>query len=129
MLNSKIMATYFVECAIWTESDGQEITLDKDTLPKAEIICKNFIGAITHLEDELRELKAYYSHEDCNGYLEAALGHDLWLTSQRHGAGFWDRDPDTLPKHLQTTLTNIAHKFEGRFYVDIVDGVFYLDLV
>ena len=127
MLNPTIMATHFIDCVIWTESDGLEVTLDKDTLPKAEVICKNFIEAITHLEDELRELKAYYSHEDCNGHLEAALGNDLWLTSQRHGAGFWDRD--TLPEHLQTTLTDIAHKFEGRFYVDIVDGVVYLDLV
>lgn len=127
MLNPKIMATHFVDCAIWTETDGQEVTLDKEVLPKAEIICKNYIEAISHIEYELRSLKAYYSHEDCNEHLEAALGHDLWLTSQRHGVGVWDRD--TMPAHLKTTLTDIALTFEGRFYVDIVDDTLYLDLV
>jgi hypothetical protein len=26
------------------------------------------------------------------GYDASRLGHDLWLTRNKHGAGFWDRD-------------------------------------
>lgn len=44
------------------------------------------------------------------------IGHDLWLTMNRHGAGFWDRD-------LQKTgerLTDAAH-LAGEKYVYIGD--------
>ena len=42
---------------------------------------------------------------DGNPYETA--GHDFWLTRNRHGAGFWDRD--AVPEDAQTALTNAAH--------------------
>ncbi len=49
-------------------------------------------------------------------------GHDFWLTRNRHGAGFWDRDYGDIGKKL----TDAAHKFgeceiysgdEGKIYI------------
>ncbi len=37
---------------------------------------------------------------------EAQIGHDLWLTRNRHGAGFWDGD---YPDDLGQALTDAAH--------------------
>lgn len=33
-------------------------------------------------------------------------GHDLWLTRNRHGSGFWDRDYD---ESVSKALTDAAH--------------------
>lgn len=40
--------------------------------------------------------------------------HDLWLTRNRHGAGFWDGD---YPEEIEDVLTDMAHAF-GEVYVD-----------
>lgn len=45
------------------------------------------------------------------------IGHDLWLTRNGHGAGFWDRG---LGK-LGNQLTEISEKFGNR-YVFEMDG-------
>lgn len=41
------------------------------------------------------------------------VGHDLWLTQNRHGAGFWDRGLGKLGEQL----TEIAHWF-GEMYAE-----------
>ena len=58
------------------------------------------------------------SKKDIDGFIELAgdllnnmrddqIGHDFWLTRNRHGAGFWDRGLGDKGKKL----TNIAHSF------------------
>lgn len=41
------------------------------------------------------------------GYSWERAGHDFWLTRNRHGAGFWDRDE--LPQRTRAALTSWAH--------------------
>lgn len=46
-----------------------------------------------------------WSGTDSRGYIdnepaEARAGHDLWLTRNGHGAGFWDRDLGELGDRL-----------------------------
>lgn len=44
------------------------------------------------------------------------LGHDLWLTRNHHGAGFWDGD---WPEPVGTALTDLTKKFkELSIYLD-----------
>lgn len=50
-------------------------------------------------------------------------GHDLWLTRNRHGTGFWDRGGkygDGLTEDLAKRLTDAAHK-AGERYVYLGD--------
>jgi hypothetical protein len=48
------------------------------------------------------------------GYEVSTAGHDFWLTRNRHGAGYWDRDLDQAGRDL----TQAAHAFgECSLYV------------
>jgi len=59
------------------------------------------------------------------GYTPAQAGHDLWLTRNRHGAGFWDRGQ--LQKDgLGRALTEFAHAY-GERYVTESDGFLYVE--
>lgn len=50
----------------------------------------------------------YGAHPDA-GSAEAAFGHDFALTRNGHGAGFWDRADEGLPKALGDALTAVCH--------------------
>lgn len=53
------------------------------------------------------------------------LGHDFWLTRNRHGAGFWDRDFGT--EESRQALTKLSDVFGE---IDLVmgdDGLLYLE--
>ena len=80
----------YVACALWssttyTPNGTEEEALDSlhsidDLAPKARQTlrrdCEDFVGT------NLRDLEGINA-EDC--------GHDLWLTRNHHGAGFWGR--------------------------------------
>src|SRR6185369_9315761 len=61
-----------------------------------------------------RERWGYGSHPDA-GSPEAAFGHDMYLTTARHGTGFWDREELKTPvnggRSLGDLLAEEAHKF------------------
>ena len=46
---------------------------------------------------------------DLSGIEPKQLGHDLWLTRNRHGAGFWDRGLG----EIGDKLTELAHSYGG----------------
>ena len=76
------MADAYVEAAYFTDEehqhDGYELTsIFKNDAYRA---CRNFEDACDALSIDLR------------AYDPDQLGHDLWLTRNGHGAGFWDRD-------------------------------------
>ena len=48
------------------------------------------------------------------------IGHDLWLTRNREGAGFWDRE--YLPKDQAERLTNAAEPMHSRRVVRVRGG-------
>jgi hypothetical protein len=57
-------------------------------------------------------------------YGEESLGHDIWLTSQRHGAGFWDRGAGELGERL--TQACRACGFDGADIYIGADGKLHL---
>ena len=57
-------------------------------------------------------------------YGEESLGHDIWLTSQGHGAGFWDRGAGELGERLTEACR--ACGFANTSLVVGDDGKLYL---
>ena len=95
----------YIECALWSSTTGDDMgtpldsidaELSADALASMTADCVQFQEANRALLDEARETRA-----------DDHLGHDFWLTRNRHGSGFWDRSE--LSKELQTALTDAAH--------------------
>ena len=51
------------------------------------------------------------------------VGHDFYLTRNRHGAGFWDGD---YPDELGRRLTDAAHVYGTSELMPAGDGTLYL---
>lgn len=86
------MSHAYAVCALWSSYDpghGDE-PLDDEFTPD---------DITTGTRDEMRADCADFltsNYADCQemmarGYDPGQLGHDFWLTRNRHGAGFWDR--------------------------------------
>lgn len=91
----EVMARHFIIAALWAECpEGTNPRATKQAQRDALVICTQFAESAGTLLDDAANRPGYGAHPDCGtlhaGY--AAAGHDLWLTSQGHGAGFWDRD-------------------------------------
>ena len=77
----------YIECALWASTGDDERPLDDD-------YCFGDIADATYAEmaaDVCRFLADNW--DDCmnHGCGMVQVGHDLWLTRNGHGAGFWDR--------------------------------------
>lgn len=90
------MVTAYIDCALWCTSDestpsgGYPLNrnydrsdIHPDTLEAIYSDCNVFLH---RLPEHVRGVITNYSNE-----LERC-GHDLWLTRNGHGAGFWDGD-------------------------------------
>jgi len=92
MTFDKFLSDYLI-CASWTNDDVPISVKAKGELEKK---ARAFYDANEVL---------IVQWEDC-GY---SAGHDLWLTQNHHGAGFWDRASTVWAKELGNTLTKLAH--------------------
>jgi hypothetical protein len=85
---------HYMICGLWATNDNSDESggnplddkytiedIHPDSVKKMRKICKEFLKKAYSL---LEKVEHIYS-------LEYA-GHDFWLTSGRHGAGYWDRD-------------------------------------
>ena len=75
-----IMADHYSICANWAD----DVEIDSDFEDHARKTCSDFFVKFPGV---------------CLGFTAEQLeqcGHDLWLTRQGHGAGFWARDDDTF---------------------------------
>ena len=62
-------------------------SLDAEPAPKSEEVMRKDCAAFVTLIDEL-------GIDATQNWNAEQLGHDLWLTRNGHGAGFWDRGHD-----------------------------------
>lgn len=104
----------YVECALWTE----ESRLDEE----ATEIGVDVLGLGPEANDELRAaMRAFLDDEDVAALVAqldpAQVGHDFWLTRNRHGAGFWDRGLGEVGRKL----TDAAHAY-GDAYLYLGDN-------
>lgn len=116
----------YLVCALWASTDDSNEPLD-DTFGIDDFAPEAIAEAIRHCEefekfnaadcDAYREQRTY---DGAQGTVDDYLGHDLWLTRNRHGAGFWDRGLGALGERL----TAAAHDMgEAAVFVD--DGRIY----
>ena len=94
----------YIECAFWCDASPDSEDMDgagfSDLAPEA---LASMVQACADFQTENAELlSAYY---ECRA--PSYAGHDLWLTRNHHGAGFWDRG---LEANLSKLLTDAAHR-------------------
>lgn len=107
----------YIECALWSSPDNADDTggepldtnygpddLAPETLDTMRAECADFLFHCSRLGIAFDGLDA------------SQVGHDFWLTRNRHGAGFWDRGLGVLGDRL----TDAAHSF-GESYLHIGD--------
>ena len=97
-MNSQKMYNAYIEAVFFTDTgDTDQPSSNQELTPyftsKAHIDCSNFLRAITGIGIE-------FDYEQ--------LGHDLWLTRNGHGTGFWDR-PEIYGKQLSDFFTRISY--------------------
>ena len=98
------MLSHYLTCAAWADlPEGAEAGLDfaPCAIESAIADCMRFAGI------------NWLFIKDCN---PEQVAHDLWLTRNHHGAGFWDRPEVYGGKDNAEKLTDSAHSF-GELYV------------
>ncbi len=112
MTNIQTMTDAYIEAIYFTDTgdtDQPEAGADLTPLTRmqAYLDCRNFYWAATE------ELGVHPGHINWT-----QAGHDLWLTRNGHGAGFWDRADDVYGETddgapLKTIFTALAKAMGG----------------
>lgn len=121
------VADHFIVAAIWADApEGTRPRATTGTQARAFDICKAFIDRNHDLFNRAMERATvgYGAHPDA-GSAEAAFGHDLWLTLQGHGAGFWDRTELITDDDLGDKLAQACRAFKTPDF-GFYRGWFYL---
>lgn len=118
----------YIEAALWSSNDestpqgGEPLDadygiedIDPDTVERMAADCQQFQG------ENAADLSCY----DHPQWTTAELGgHDFWLTRNRQGCGFWDRN-DCLPDDAGERLTAASKRY-GQYYLYVGDdGIIY----
>lgn len=97
----------YLIAALWSSSTGDGTPLDRD----------HDIGDFARdAENELQReyddfLKKFGDELDAlGGMAHQMAAHDLWLTQNGHGAGFWDRKESLYGKGLQDRMDKYASR-------------------
>lgn len=99
----------YVECALWSTCEYDDEGNYREPL-------EDNYGTEDIAEETLKEMRAdcdafWQDNLECHSNPEQA-GHDFWLTRNRHGAGFWDRSPETYPDDPDgKKLTDSSHAY------------------
>lgn len=109
-INTDAVLRGYITCALWSsndesdESGGEPLDSNYSASDLAPATLRDMRA------DVERFVSANRSALTRSGLSDEQIGHDLWLTRNHHGAGFWDRG---LPRVLGERLTNAAHKMGG----------------
>ena len=128
---AQIIADHYLIAALWADSpEGTNPRETRQAKRKALRIAFDFLDLIAGNDIiprviECHNESGYGAHPDCGNDQPwfAAMGHDLWLTSQGHGTGFCDRDE--LTPDLRDKLTQYAERF-SHVYPEFYRGWLYL---
>ncbi len=114
-----VVLVSYIECALWasTDEDGEPL----DGLYSRDDLAESAVASMREdVVDFLDSLER--DGVDVSSLDDSQIGHDLWLTRNRHGAGFWDRGLGALGDDL----TKRAHAYgESDLYVGD-DGALYV---
>jgi hypothetical protein len=116
MIMLDTMLNSYIETALWSSTDDDGEALDG-----------------VYSRDDLADETVNQMRSDCEDFLQSngttiegldasRVGHDFWLTRNRHGAGFWDGD---YAEPVGKALTDASHVYgEVNLYVGD-DGLIY----
>lgn len=127
-LDLNAMVAGYLACAIWSSGNAEETDelygFDADDFSdaarkQAYALCLQFAT------DNATPLQAYIDHiRHPENSPSSMAGHDLWLTRNGHGTGFWDRNAG----YAGSLLTDAAKKLgEMHVWVD-EDSELYFEL-
>ena len=113
------MLRAYGECALWssTGDDGEPLDAGRDFFdlpPKTVEAMRADVERFARAHADAIETWPGASGRNDDPY--GAAGHDLWLTRNGHGAGFWDGD---WPEPAATELDEAAKRMGG---VDLYVG-------
>lgn len=112
------MTQHYAVCALWSSVDDSQVPLDQ-TKDLGDIEAKMFARMRSDVQN-------FYATNQ--GLIEASglradqVGHDLWLTRNHHGSGFWDRKLGTVGD----LLTQAAHSIKPQDLYVGDDGQIYI---
>jgi hypothetical protein len=111
----------YLECAGWLPSwDERDTPEDRERGCDTDARHGPF-GESAHesARDAIAAMLAMARPEDIETYVEAygwgEFGHDVWLTRNGHGAGFWDRDMGDMGERLSEVARSLG---EATSWVD-----------
>ena len=123
----KKMLDGYLEAALWAEGedgefDGKSIYIDiaPESLAKAKGDIDKFIELANN--DIYEALWGEFFSGD-NAMTPEQIGHDLLLTRNGHGSGFWDRGLDEIGDQL----TDVCKKMGEVYVYEGDDGMIYID--
>ena len=89
MITATDTISAYIECALWASVDDDGDPLDSNPAELAP-------ETITRMHADVAAFAVNCADLDLSDLDPAQIGHDLWLTRNHHGAGFWDRGLGTL---------------------------------
>jgi hypothetical protein len=116
--------TAFIECGLWAGIDWEDGT-SGGNMTRRHILDETDIR--TQVTDFVTGVVSDRGPGIFAGMAPAQIGHDFWLTRNRHGAGFWDRGLGERGQYL----TDASHPYgECRFQaVELLPNLFRLDYI
>lgn len=123
----QVMLDSYLETALWSSSDWDDMDdcdnptpydenfdigdFEQSAVDAARADCERFIEALydAAIDDDSDYDSLYDAADDLQG--DSRIGHDLWLTRNGHGAGFWDGDYGDYGDEI----TELVHATFGRY--------------
>lgn len=123
-MNTEAILRAYIECALWAETDNADASGGEPlgaNYTLADIAPSAYEDMRQDVERFIEAAAPTIDSMPPGTWTDAGLGHDLWLTRNGHGTGFWDR-----PKACGLRLTEIADVlgpcdlyvgYDGKLYV------------
>lgn len=110
----------YLTTALWTEEEQLE---DEIEAHGTDYAIHNIDNAVK--KQALKDIKTFLKKaqkeapEELEDYSPSEIGHNIWLSRNGHGAGFFDDNNDKLQ--------DIAEKLKGKYLYVGDDGAIYID--
>lgn len=99
------VVTAHLECAIWADWPDEDAANVAELSDEGIEMLRESVHAFVDDESIGADLRLW-----ADTFGAGQIGHDLWLTRNRHGAGFWARDTSGGPVTAAgRRLTDAAH--------------------
>lgn len=112
---------YYVAAALWSSTNPDNE--DEEFLDENYSIEDIDDKLLTSMKSDIKKfISENYDSIEESGMNDEQLGHDLWLTRNGHGAGFWDRGYE---KEISDKLSDSARDMKGTDLYVGDDGKIY----